>query len=188
MPQEMQKQFDVHIPTFQEYAQASAQKFAHYFNSKSHKPTLIIEPGTALSANAMQYVTKIVTIKHVKERTIATLSGSSYNINPNPNRKNSPLKIFHQGKTDFHNNIYFAGYTCIEGDYLYKNYKGEIGVGDYVVFSEIGSYSIVMKPPFIKPNVAIVQLVGNDYKVLKKPETFEDIFHTYTLIDESNYA
>ena len=77
---------------------------------------------------------------------------------------------------------YFGGYTCIEGDYLYKNFNGRLSVGDYVIFDDVGSYSVVMKPPFILPNVAILEpderKVG--YKLIKRPETFNDIFNGYT--------
>ena len=79
-------------------------------------------------------------------------------------------------------NAYFGGYTCIEGDYLYKGFNGELSVGDFVVFDDVGSYSIVMKPPFILPNVAILEPLdrGKSLAVIKRGENFEDIFSTYT--------
>ncbi len=54
--------------------------------------------------------------------------------------------------------IDFGGYTCIESDYIYKNYNGDLAEGDYVIFGNAGSYSVVLKPPFILPNFAIVEL------------------------------
>jgi len=186
MAQELREQFSNYIPSFKEYAKVSSKVFAEYINSKRLKqnPELLIEPGTALAANSMFYVTKIVSIKQVQDRTIVTLSGSSYNIMPGG--KNLPIKIYKNNGVEhkYFNNIYFAGYTCIESDYLYKKYSGEIAVGDYIVFSEVGSYSIVMKPPFIKPNVSIVEILDNSqttYRIIKRKETFDDIFHTYLI-------
>lgn len=186
MAQELKKQFSSYIPSFKEYAEVSSKVFSEYINGKGLKqnPELLIEPGTALAANSMLYVTKIVSIKQVQDRTIATLSGSSYNIMPGG--KNLPIKIYKKAELEHKSfdNIYFAGYTCIESDYLYKNYSGEIAVGDFIVFSEVGSYSVVMKPPFIKPNVSIIEILDNSqttYKVIKRRETFDDVFHTYLL-------
>jgi diaminopimelate decarboxylase len=75
-----------------------------------------------------------------------------------------------------------AGYTCIESDYLYRNYSGQLSVGDFIVFDSAGSYSVVMKPPFIMPNVPILELNGDQtVRVIKRQETFEDVFRTYQM-------
>ena len=72
-----------------------------------------------------------------------------------------------------------VGYTCIEGDILYKGYRGYLAKGDVVVFSNCGSYSLVMKPPFILPNVPVLDLCEEQVEVIKRKETFDDIFHTF---------
>jgi diaminopimelate decarboxylase len=152
----------------------------------NYSPILIIEPGTALVADAMKYVCQVNSIKQVCGRTIASLTGSSYNINPNPNRKNVPIEVFPSPDAQSRRELkgaFLAGYTCIEGDYLYKEFCGSLAVGDFIVFDDVGSYSIVMKPPFILPNVAIVEPLqdGFSYDVVKHGESFDDIFRTYKL-------
>jgi diaminopimelate decarboxylase len=186
MPQELKVQFPVTIPEFEDYAAAAAIPFARYLEGVegSHRPTLIIEPGTALVADAMKYVCQVNSIKHVRGRAVVSLTGSSYNINPNPNRKNVPIECFPDPRVQDRKEMagaYFGGYTCIEGDYLYKNFSGSLAVGDFIVFDDVGSYSIVMKPPFILPNAAIIEPVVGDesYRLIKRRETFEDIFYTY---------
>ena len=73
-----------------------------------------------------------------------------------------------------------AGYTCIEDDYLYRNYQGKLGKGDFAVFDNVGSYSVVMKPPFILPDVAVLELQENGKaELIKRPQTAEDIFMYY---------
>jgi len=72
-----------------------------------------------------------------------------------------------------------AGFTCIESDVLYKNYCGLLAVGDAVVISNCGSYSLVMKPPFILPNFPVLDICGDKVEVIKRSETFDDIFHTF---------
>ena len=187
MPDGLKAQFPVTIPDFEDYACAAAQCFGTYLKEQDilHQPTLIIEPGTALVADAMKYVCKVNSIKQVRGRTVVSLTGSSYNINPNPNRKNVPIECFSGPlSTDQQTleNAYFGGYTCIEGDYLYKGFSGDLAVGDFVVFDDVGSYSIVMKPPFILPNVAILEPLDREgsFAVIKRGESFTDIFSTYT--------
>ena len=187
MPDDLKAQFPVAIPSFADYAQAAALPFAQYFaqHGGGHRPTLIIEPGTALVADAMKFVASVTSIKDVRGRPVASLSGSTYNINPTPNRKNVPIAI-HAAPSPAGRaavkDAWFGGYTCIEGDYLYKGYTGPLGVGDYVVFDDVGSYSVVMKPPFILPNVAIIEpdAEGLTWRLIKRRETFDDVFHTYT--------
>lgn len=188
MPDDLKSQFPFEVPNFDDYAQESAKVLDNYINKNfgDYRPLLIIEPGTALVADALRYACRINSIKNIRGRFIITLTGSSYNINPNPNRKNVPIQIFNMDDNSIKikvHDAYFAGYTCIEGDYLYKGFEGEISIGDFIVFDDAGSYSIVMKPPFILPNVSIIEPINDslDFKVIKRKETFDDIFNTYNL-------
>ena len=96
---------------------------------------------------------------------------------------NPPLKVVEnrekKGK-DFRD-LDIAGYTCIESDYLYKHFAGRLEVGDFIVLGSCGSYSIVMKPPFILPDFPILDLERgiNDVEVVKREETFEDLFYAF---------
>lgn len=184
MPLALQAQFPTAIPSFDDYAAAAAKPFATFFASRSDlaAPILIIEPGTALAADAVKFAAQVVSIKTVSGRAIATLAGSMYNVNPNPNRKNVPIALFPtEGGRETYRGMDFAGYTCIEGDYLYRGYDGAIAEGDFVVFDDVGSYSVVMKPPFIQPNVAVIEIgVEDALHVIKRREVFDDLFHTYS--------
>ena len=65
--------------------------------SKGNLPELIIEPGTALAANVVNFICSVVSIKKVRDEQIVTSSGSIYNINPTPNRINVLLTIIPKG-------------------------------------------------------------------------------------------
>ena len=73
----------------------------------------------------------------------------------------------------------FGGFTCIESDYLYRHFNGKLAQGDIVVFGNVGSYSVVLKPPFILPNFPIIELRGNGAELIKRGEVFDDLFHTF---------
>jgi len=182
MPDMLKEQFDSYIPDYKEYAEVIAGSFAKRF-SGAEKPVLFIEPGSALVGDVMKFVTKVVSLKTVRGKNIATLLGSIYNINPTLNKKNPPICVYHSGdhEPQWFDDLDFGGYTCIESDYLYRGYSGKIAVGDYVVFGNVGSYSVVLKPPFILPNFPIVDYNDETGQIVpvKDAETFDDLFHTY---------
>ena len=183
MDESLKSQFNCYIPSYQEYAEVIAKGFADKFNSldREKQPMMFIEPGSALSADTMKFVSKIMGIKNIKGKNIATLLGSVYNINPTLNGKNPPIEIISEnsGYREFYNDLDMGGYTCLESDYLYKGFNGNLEVGDYAVFGNIGSYSIVLKPPFILPNFPILEIVDNKIIEVKRGEVFDDLFRTY---------
>ncbi len=183
MSPSLKEQFTSYIPTFEEYAEAVAKPFAEFFANKSYKPTLLIEPGSALVGDAMNFVSRVINIKNVRGKYIATLTGSMYNINPTLNKKNPPIEIlnFSSNVQKEYSNLDFAGFTCIESDYLYRGYHGKLAIGDYVYFENVGSYSVVLKPPFILPNYPIIEYFDetSEIRLLKPQETFEDIFNKH---------
>jgi len=182
MPENLKKQFGHHIPTYQEYAQTIAGRIRDHYKNRPEKPKLFLEPGTALVADTMKFVTRVVSIKTVQGRTIATVSGSKYNLGAT--NVNLPIRIYRDDDNDkdkdkntSHSPIDIAGCTCKEDDYLYRGYKGTLKRGDYIVFENVGSYSIVLKPPFIHPNCAIID--SSNHKIVKRRETNDDIFKTF---------
>lgn len=187
MPNSLKAQFDVEIPTYEDYANAVANPFRDFFKDvdPAEKPMLVIEPGTAIVGDVMKFAAKVINIKDVRGKKIATLLGSIYNINPTLNKKNLPIKVYHdensQNEPVEYENLDFGGYTCIESDYLYRGFSGKLAVGDYIVFDNVGSYSVVLKPPFILPNFAIVEYCNesNSIQLVKSKENFEDLFHTF---------
>ena len=184
MPDDLKKQFTFDIPNFSDYAGIIAKEFSLAFSGleENKKPTLFIEPGTALVGNVLKFVSVVENIKNVRGKSIATLLGSIYNINPTLNKKNPPIQVYRDTcvKTEKYEDLDFGGFTCIESDYLFKGYNGELASGDFVVFDNVGSYSIVLKPPFILPNFAVLEVgENNGVRVVKQRETFDDVFKTY---------
>ena len=188
MKDELKCQFSDDIPSYEDYAEVIAKNIRDFYSANKVKeiPILFLEPGSALVGDCMKFIAKVLSIKIVRGKEIATLLGSIYNINPTLNTKNPPIEIIRKEENSkavfFANDMDFGGYTCIESDYMYKHFKGEIAVYDYVVFDNVGSYSIVLKPPFILPNFPIIEIVADGYKIVKDEEKFEDLFKTYKFI------
>jgi diaminopimelate decarboxylase len=165
--------------SFDNYATKAAKLFADHFKNDSDAPYLFIEPGSAVAGDCMRFVCRIEAIKTVRGKKIATVSGSQKNISMvgiNP-----PMELIPGGvKQDYVENCDIVGFTCIEGDVLQKNYCGYLAVGDYIIISNCGSYSLVMKPPFILPNFPVLDICGEEIEVVKRAETFDDLFQTFS--------
>jgi len=188
MDESLKKQFNS-VYEYHEYASAIATRFSEFYKDidEESKPTLILEPGSALVADTMQFVAKVLDVKNIRGKYIAMTTGSKFNIGLLSSTVNMPLTIL-SNKTDrpTFNSIDISGYTCIESDYLFKSYSGAVAEDDYLVFSNVGSYSVVFKPPFILPNVPILEYVEEkrQYEVIKRQETVDDIFRTFDMKNE----
>lgn len=180
MDESLKLQFDSAIPTYGEYANEVAPLFAEHYKNCKNKPLLLIEPGSALVGDCMHFACKVVNVKEVRGKSIATLLGSIYNINPTLNKKNPPIKVYSMGGMQKeYSDLDFGGFTCIESDYLYRHYNGKLAQGDMVVFGNVGSYSVVLKPPFILPNFPVIDITGKEVELIKRGEVFDDLFHTF---------
>lgn len=179
MSDDLKAQFSSKIPSYDEYAKAVAPLFAEYFKNKSEKPELIIEPGSALVGDCMKFVGTVKTIKNVRDKWFASILGSQKNISMSG--VNPPIEVFNMGINEEreYENLDMVGFTCIEGDVLYHDYNGRLAIGDAVVFSNCGSYSLVMKPPFILPNFPVLDICSGKPEVIKRAESFDDLFHTF---------
>ena len=180
MADSLKAQFDCEIPSYKQYAEAVAPVFADHFKKINNKPLLLIEPGSALVGDCMHFAARVVNIKDVRGKAIATLLGSIYNINPTLNKKNPPINVYSMGCEQMqYKDLDFGGFTCIESDYLYRHFSGKLAKGDMVVFGNVGSYSVVLKPPFILPNFPIIDISDGALEIIKRQETFDDLFHTF---------
>lgn len=180
MADSLKVQFDSEIPDYKQYAEAVAPVFAEHFKNTRHKPLLLIEPGSALVGDCMRFASRVVNVKNVRGKNIATLLGSIYNINPTLNKKNPPVEVYAMGNVQGeYKDLDFGGFTCIESDYLYRHYDGKLAKGDMVIFGNAGSYSLVLKPPFILPNFPVIDISEKPFEMIKRGETFDDLFHTF---------
>ena len=181
MNQALKKQFPHPIPNFSEYGEGIANVFKASF-PENNGPELILEPGISITADTMKFVTKVIDIKSVKTQQFALVAGSRYDIKPTLSQRNLPMSVVSEFTGTSKNDLLdIVGSTCMEGDFLYTGYQGEIRANDYVVFDNVGSYTNVLRPPFINPAAAILFLTcSGDIEVIRCSETIDDIFSSYT--------
>lgn len=184
MQEELLIQLKLKNINIKEFAEKVCSTLNHYFLTEKiiKKPKLILEPGTALVANTMSFYSKIISEKKNGRKIILSSSGSKFNyLGTNSSQLNFPFReiLNPEKKSRKIRSVDIAGYTCIENDYLLKDITSSLIIGDYIKIEDVGSYSIVMKPPFISPNVPIFKIFENKTLEIKRKETFEDVFKTF---------
>ena len=183
MKEELRCQFGVAVPTYEDYAETMATRLAtHYSNGDG--PELILEPGICLTADAARFVAKVIDVHELGSRKLALVSGSIYDIKPTLNSRNLPIEVIPCSCADartIEGNVDVVGDTCMEHDVLFTGFKGRLSVGDYVIFDNVGAYTNVLRPPFIRecPAMLAWSSVHNRFELLKRKEVFHDVFNTY---------
>lgn len=186
MDDSLASQFDVHIPSYAEYATVVAGKMQERYGQAEKKPILFSEPGTTLISKYMSLITRVNHVKTIKNRVLATVDASFYNAGETCRFKQLPYYVINNkagnSMTNKFMNADIMGYTCLEQDCLYSNMRVPIGEGDIIVFGNVGGYSIVSKPPFIQPNCPVIAWNRNNEMVeIKRSEKFDDIFSTFLI-------
>ena len=155
MADELKKQFN-EVPTYEEYAKVTMKPFAEHY--KDQMPIVFTEPGTTVVARYINFVTKVLSIKNVRGRKMAVMDGSYLNLGEICTMKKLPVEKLNINDKNDCESIDIMGYTCLEQDLMYENYKGKLMAEDILVFGNVGGYSIVSKPQFIKPNCSMVSV------------------------------
>lgn len=181
MPKELMDTLGVQCASFADYAAVIGKALDE---SKINRTIeLIIEPGTAVVADTMKYYTRIMTKKSINGKNIAIADGSVFDFSAMSRDNRLPMEIYSSNAPEALRQEVWSvvGYTCIEKDIISNNYLGKINVGDFAEISNVGSYSNVMKPPFIKaaPTILVIREDGGKIEVARKKERFSDIFRNY---------
>lgn len=185
MAPDLAAQFD-NIPSYEEYAEVTAGITAEHYRD-TEGPILFTEPGTTLVNRFVECITMVESIKTIRNHHFAVLNASEHTLGETCILKKLPVRVIAGGaEQSCYDGIDLTGYTCLEQDVLLPAYKGKLAAGDYVIFENTGGYSNVLKPPFIRPGCAMAARNGEgQYKLIKKAESFEDIFRTYVIGDEA---
>lgn len=169
------------IPSYEEYASVTAQIVAEHYKDVEKKPILFTEPGTTLINKYFDVIAKVDAIKTIRGKSFAILNCSEHNLGETCMLKQLPIEVIHNNEnSEEYTNVDFTGYTCLEQDVMYTGYSGNLTVGDYIVFGNTGGYSNVYKPPFIKPNCAMIAYTDERFELIKREENYEDLLQTYT--------
>lgn len=175
---ELPKSFQLNAPTFDDYAEIICGTMQEEFKSIENKPKLVLEPGISMVANTFLFVAKVLDVKKVRNTSFVLVDGSVHNIRPTMHKRNLPLRHMKASKEHYENGSYhIVGYTCMEKDYLAYEVSGDIPKrNDYFVFENVGAYTIVFNPPFIKERPGILAVEQGKTFLVRKKEAMKQFF------------
>jgi diaminopimelate decarboxylase len=178
--EEFTRQFPFAWTSFREYAEAITSVLQELFSGPK-QPALMLEPGLAVEAGCMAFFTQVAALKNEGTRNWVQVCGSVYNIKTEKSQRNLPVRILRRttGPATAVKDASVGGYTCMEDDVLHRGLTGELAVGDYLRFDQVGAYATVLKPPFIEPLPAVYHLdaEGGPGALAQPAQTWQNMFH-----------
>jgi len=167
-------------PSFDDYAKVVCKVLKNNKWVRRQKPCLMLEPGIAMVANALSFITKVISIKDIRGRVFVTVDGSAYNVKPTFHKNNNPYQIIKKKVIAQRCTFSVVGSTCMEKDYLLTEITDVLpDVGDFIKIDNVGAYTIVLTPPFINSAPAIVVRKSDTFKLIRSKQTLNDMFKNY---------
>ena len=119
-------------------------------------PRIIIEPGIAVLAQSMNYLTRIVSVKARGTGQIAVCDGSHFDVNPLRSTIRPPCQLLAQRSDPSSEPTPLYGGTCMEIDQIGTLPAGQTPrPGDLVNVTNVGAYTACLAPQFIIPPAPI---------------------------------
>jgi diaminopimelate decarboxylase len=170
------------VPTYEDYCKACIVPIAEHYKGVESKPMLYTEPGTTVVARYLSFVSKVLSIKQIRGRWIANMDGDYHNLGEICTMKKLPTYVLPcRNPKQYFDKIDIMGFTCLEQDVMVPQWQGELSEGDIMVFDNVGGYSIVSKPQFIKPQSAMyVKRENGNVDMIMRAETFDDVFGKFS--------
>jgi diaminopimelate decarboxylase len=167
-------------PSFDDYAKAVCKVLKTSKWVRRQKPYLMLEPGIAMVANALSFVTKVISVKDIRGELFVTVDGSGYNVQPTSHKINHPYQIIRKISGKKRRTFSVVGSTCMEKDYILTEITDMLpDVGDFIKIDNVGAYTVVLTPPFINPAPAIVVRKSDTFELVRSKQTLNDIFKNY---------
>ena len=144
------------------------------------RPTLLIEPGRSLVANAGSTIYTVGSIKEIKNvRTYVSVDGGmTDNISPSRYQADYECGIVNKiNKTGHNHKVTIAGKCCESGDILISDTEiGDINSGDILITTTTGAYGYSMASNYNKiPKNPVVFVQNGEDKLACKRQSYEDL-------------
>ena len=128
----------------------------------SQGPRIVLEPGIAILAESMNYLTRIVSVKARGTGQIAVCDGSLFDVNPLRSSIHPPCHLLTDAYHASSEPVRLFGGTCMEIDQIGTLPLGAIPrSGDLVNVTNVGAYAACLAPQFIIPPAPVYAVDSN---------------------------
>ena len=165
-------------PGFDDYADAIAEGLRTVCGPETR---IIAEPGNALIASPLTFVTSVTDCKTVGNERIAVTDGSRGDIDPFF-RKSDYFKDFptvEPGRPRLRSQT-VVGHTCLENDRLFHLEDApELREGDRITYRNTGAYTMALSPLFIRYFPRVYVQENGDLRPETREWTAQDYLNGY---------
>jgi diaminopimelate decarboxylase len=169
---------DLSFPSLDEYADAIRDEMQSRLPGATDR-LLVVEPGMAMVGDAFSFFAPVTDVRRIGRRSVALVDGSVHNVKPTRHGHQLPAAALDARlapKEGPWRAFDVVGYTCIEDDYLAQDLElPDLQPGDVVRFDGVGAYTLVFKPPFIRPTPPVYVREGGEIRIARRGEVFEDL-------------
>lgn len=154
-------------PTFEDYVNVISESLV-----LSKDITVIVEPGNALVASAVKFITSVIDIKYIDNDIILNTDGSRFDIDPLFHKEKYRYELITESKEKCKNNQKLAGCTCIEKDIITTlEDEKTLNIGDKIVFMDQGAYTMTFTPNFIRLLPKVYAFENGNYYLVRSEFT-----------------
>lgn len=129
---------------------------------------LVLEPGAAVLATSMDYLTSVLNIRDIRGQRVCTVDGSAIHINPFMNPHPTPFTMINPGEKTKTEQI-IGGSTCMELDRFYpRDIENLVEEDSKLLFHCCGAYMSTHNSSFINAAPDIYLREKDCYRQLRK--------------------
>ena len=145
---------------------------------------ILIEPGRAIAGNAGILLTRVQYIKHNEEKNFAVVDAAMNDLmRPALYQAWQAIKPVVEGSSALSKVYDVVGPICETGDFLGKERELAIVSGDLLAVMSAGAYGFTMSSNYnSRPRVAEVMVDGDDYQVVRRRESIEQLFENESIL------
>ncbi|MCP4402611.1 MAG: hypothetical protein GY801_35565 [bacterium] len=148
-------------------------------------PTLLFEPGRALTSNAQILLAKVDDIKETRTGKIAILD-AGINLAFLVPLEYHEIFVANNMNAEYKERYDIVGPICTPGDVLYKaKTLPRLNVGDLVAIMDAGAYFTSFSNNFSFPRPAVVMVSDTQHGVVRKREQYEDMVRLDTYFQKT---
>ena len=161
----------------EDYAKRIVEKVKRFYSPEDPSaPTIVLEPGRAITGSAQLLLLKVLTTKPGKDGVSNVILDGGRNLIMPPNWEQHAVlpasKMNEEGSC--YCNLY--GPLCHPGDLLFRSrWLPSMKKGDYLGVMDSGAYFIPNQMNFSNPRAAVAIVQNDQVKLIRKRESFEDI-------------
>jgi diaminopimelate decarboxylase len=166
------------FPAFEEVARALHAELDAALGARLARLQIFLEPGIAWVGDCAEIYTRVEALKRRGAREIAVLDAGIHDVKPSRHPHNHPTQALdaeHRPLGGPTRRYDLAGYTCMEDDWLALDLElPELHPGAVLRIGNVGAYTYVFKPRFIRGTPAIWLRRGAELRLVHAGETLAE--------------